>query len=103
MLYEIFKYKYPIYYHIAVKDILNSIDVFVKILSLNDNLPILIIPYFNESSNWIKMQVSDYKTFLKILLQKNIIFNDTIIDISNKIIYDIEIGEDDYEIRIMSL
>lgn len=49
------------------------------------------------------MQVSDYKTFLKILLQKNIIFNDTIIDISNKIIYDIEIGEDDYEIRIMSL
>lgn len=49
------------------------------------------------------MQVSDYKTFLKILLQENIIFNDTIIDISNKIIYDIEIGEDDYEIRIMSL
>ena len=32
MLHEIFKYKYPIYYHIAVKDILNSIDVFVKIL-----------------------------------------------------------------------
>ena len=34
MLHEIFKYKYPIYYHIAVKDILNSIDGFIKILSL---------------------------------------------------------------------
>mgnify|MGYP000632912696 CR=1 FL=1 len=50
------------------------------------------------------MQVSDYKTFLKNIVTKKILFfNDTIIDISNKIIYDIEIGEDDYEIRIMSL
>lgn len=70
MLHEIFKYKYPIYYHIAVKDILNSIDGFIKILSLNNNLPILIIPYFNESSNWIKIQVSDYKMFLSILFKK---------------------------------
>ena len=34
MLHEIFKYKYPVYYHIAVKDILNRIDSFIKILSL---------------------------------------------------------------------
>lgn len=103
MLHEIFKYKYPVYYHIAIEDILNSIDTFVKMLSLNDTLPTLIIPYFNETSIWVKIEVSNYKMFLSILFKKNVIFNDTIIDISNKIIYDVEIGENDYEVRIIHL
>ncbi|MBD5464608.1 MAG: hypothetical protein HDR22_02110 [Lachnospiraceae bacterium] len=80
---------------------------YVEYLYQHLNLPInsynWLIPYFNESNWWIEFKIENISIFLNAYYPNNISINLTAIDTKNKLLFDIENGEFNFEYRIMCL
>lgn len=72
-------------------------------LNLSINSCNWLIPYFNESNWWVEFKIENINIFLNVYYPNNISINLTAIDTKNKLLFDIENGESNFEYRIMWL
>lgn len=61
-----------------------------------------LIPYFDGSNWWIELQIDNLEEFVKFYFH-NKKLNLTAIDTKNKLLFDIEYGESNFEYRVMWL
>ena len=92
-----YKNNYPVYKIISFREL--SIQKLAAEIGFN-NGDTIIVPYFNNTKHWIKVVIGDKEDFLKYLYEKGFLNSFTIICPNNGVIYDIEVGEQEYEIRI---
>lgn len=104
LLKEIYKITYPI--SITKKGGGEKIE-YIKYLYKYLDLPInnynWLIPNFNGSSWWIEIKVIELNNFINFYYSDSSSINLTAFDTNNKILFDIEYGENDYEYRIIEL
>lgn len=77
---------------------LNNSEV-SKNIDFNDG-DTIILPYFNNTRYWIKIVIGNKEEFLNYMFKKGHFNSFSIVCLNKKIIYDIELGELEYEIRI---
>lgn len=104
---KIYKYEYPVKWHFKFYDEECFIDDFMESLAVKDKSATLIFSY-GMANCWFEVEVISYKKFLTVLFNGRFNFDGsnsfekTIIDVSNKLIFDIEYGEDCYELRVLN-
>lgn len=94
---EMYKINYPIYKKIngselSIPQLLMDIDF--------ENGDTIILPYFNHTQYWVKVTIGNKGEFLKRIYDKVFFNSFSIICLSTKRIFDIELGEQEYEIRL---
>lgn len=94
---EIYAINYPIYKKITCREI--NIEKLGKDIHFN-NGDTIILPCFNRTKYWIKIQIGNKEKFLRYMFEKGYFISFSIICLREKIIYDIELGEQEYEIRV---
>lgn len=100
MLKDLYSCSYPIKYVLLKKFRKENIDKLISLLELTNEKGSAIIPYFDRTDCWIKLKIDNYNEFLNSVALSNYFESITIIDLNRHKIYDIELGECDYEIRI---
>lgn len=101
---KIYKYEYPIKCvidrnlekGIAIENIINS-------LKLPDSRQKVIIPNVMNSKYWVELEIFSYRELLFSFYKNGYFVNSTLIDTKNKFIFDIEAGEENYEIRLLEI
>lgn len=94
---KLYKNNYPIYKRIDIKK-LNIYRLSAEISF--DNGDAIVLPYFNNTRYWVKMIVGNKEEFLEYMFENGYFNSFSIICPNSKMIYDIELGEQEYEIRI---
>lgn len=100
---RIIKYDYPIFFNLNDMSVEEFVDNLIIKLTFRNNSPVVLLPYFKGENFWIKLEIKSYKDFLIGLHQNKSLIGNTIIDVSNDLMYDLEAGEDDYEVRVLRL
>ena len=94
---EMCSINYPISKKIECKKI--NIFELSKNIDFN-NGDTIILPYFNNTKYWIKLVIGNKEEFMNYMFKKGYFNSFSIICPNKKVIYDIELGELEYEIRI---
>lgn len=76
-----------------------NISEFSRNIDFNDG-DTIILPYFNNTKYWIKIVIGNKEEFMNYMFKKGYFNSFSIICPNKKVIYDIELGELEYEIRI---
>lgn len=94
---KIYKNNYPVYKKISFRDLsIQKLSTEIRF----DTGDTIVLPYFNNTKYWVKIVIGDKEEFLKHMFQKGYFNSLSIICPNKKKIYDIELGEQEYEIRI---
>lgn len=94
---EMCSINYPISEKIECKKL--NIFELSKYIDFN-NGDTIILPYFNNTKYWIKIVIGNKEEFMNYMFKKGCFNSFSIICLNKKVIYDIELGELEYEIRI---
>lgn len=94
---EMYGNNYPYYKKISCRHL--NIEELAKEIYFN-NGDMIILPYFNNTKYWIKIMIGNKVKFLKYMFEKGYFNSFSIICLGEKIMYDIEFGEQEYEIRV---
>lgn len=94
---KMYENNYPIDKKIRCKEL--NIENLSKNFQFN-NGHMIILPYFNNTKHWIKLVIGEKEKFLSYMLENGYFNSFSMICLSEKVIYDIEFGEQEYEIRI---
>lgn len=88
---------YAIYKKVSCKEI--NINKLSRYINLNKD-DMIMLPYFNSTRFWLKVKIEDKESFLTHMYEHGFFNSFSIICLNEKIIYDIELNEQEYEIRI---
>lgn len=88
---------YPIYKKVNCRQL--NIEKLAKDICFN-NGDVIVLPYFSNTKYWVKLEIGDKEKFLSYMLEEGYFNSFSIICLGEKIIYDIEFGEQEYEIRV---
>lgn len=94
---KLYKNNYPVYKKIDLGKL--NIHSLSEEISF-DNGDTIVLPYFNNTRYWIKIMIGNKEEFLEYMYENGYFNSFSIICPNNKTIYDIELGEQEYEIRI---
>lgn len=99
---EIIRIDYPISFKISTKhDVNNAVSMIYKKLGLKDKNYKWLIPYYNRSNWWIRIELLNVNILVDSI---GVEFELTAIDILNKFIFDISVDEyGAYEVRLIYL
>ncbi len=97
---EIYKISFPINQECDIGNL--ELQDLIDLLELDDGEQI-VIPYFKSTCYWISFRVMDKLHFIRYLLENNYLSNITIINIGKDTIFDINIGEQKYELRKINI
>lgn len=104
ILNEIYKNDFPVFLTKENGDQnYRYIEYLYEYLKITSDFYIWLIPYFNGSNWWIELEISNLYNFVNLYCPSNHPINLTVFDISNNLLFDIEIGESAYEYRIIRL
>lgn len=91
---------YPIFQEIDSEQV--DISKLAKLICF-DNEDVILLPCFNDTKYWIKIKIGDKEKFLQYMFLHGYFNNFFIVCPKKHIIYNIAMGEQEYEIFVISV
>lgn len=98
---EIYEIGFPVLFTRKVGKNFEDIEYIYKYLNISVRNYRWLIPNFNGSNWWVELEINNLNNFIDFYCPNNHLTSLTVFDVMNSLLFDIEMGETDYEYRIV--